>query len=236
VTGLWGGAQVAFFALMGARGPIRYAAAMSAGRTSARAILAAALVLAAIVGGSRAIAAGGAASANVAIVDRAYQPAGLTVGLGQTVTWRNESLDKHTVTSVDGLFNSGVIDTGGSYSITFTKAGTFDYKCTIHPTMHGSVLVLAIAPGTVQLRLSTRRAAHGRAVVVHVLAARAQAGVLLQAAGAGGRWQTIARSHLDSAGAATLTTSGATRKRLRVVVLAGAGAPRLISKVVRTPA
>jgi plastocyanin len=220
----------------GARESIRYAAAMVGGWTSARAVLAAALAPAAIVGGSRALAAGGATSADVAIVGRAYQPPDTTVGLGQTVVWRNESLDKHTVTSVDGLFNSGVLNTGNTFSVTFTKAGTFDYKCTIHPTMHGSVLVLAIAANTVQLRVSARRVGHGEATVAHVLAARAGAGVLLQSAGAGGAWLTIARAHLGSNGRATLTASRLAHGRVRVVVLAAGGAPRLLSRVVRAPA
>jgi plastocyanin len=190
----------------------------------------------AIGGGARAIAAGEAGGAGVTIVGRAYQPAGLTVGLGQTVIWRSESLDQHTVTSTEGLFDSGVLNIGNTFSVTFTKAGTFDYKCTIHPTMHGSVLVLAIAPGAVQLHLATRRVGHGEVVLLHVLAARAGAGVLLQIAGPGGSWRTTARSHLDAAGQSTLTLGKPAHQRLRVVVLAADGASRLLSRVIRAPA
>jgi plastocyanin len=202
----------------------------------ARGLLAAAFALAVITGGARAIAAGGAGGVGVLIVGRAYQPANLTVGLGQTVTWRNESLDRHTVTSSNGLFNSGTMTNGNTFSVTFTNVGTFDYSCTIHPTMHGSVLVLAIASGTVQLRLTTRRAAHGETLAVHVLAARADAGVLLQTSGSGGGWRTIARSHLDSEGQAVLRLGNPAHERLRVVVLAADGGPRLVSRIVRAPA
>jgi plastocyanin len=205
---------------------------MDTGWTTARALLA----LAAIVGGARAIAAGTTGPVGVSIVYRAYQPSDLTVGLGQTVTWRNGTLDKHTVTSVDGLFNSGVMVTGSSFSVTFTKAGTFDYKCTIHPTMHGSVLVLPIAAGTVVVSVTRRRLSGGEGVVVHVQAARADARVLLQASGGGGAWQTISRSRLSSTGRSILTLSSPARRSLRVVVPAADGAPRLVSRIVRAPA
>lgn len=172
----------------------------------------------------------------VSIVDRAYQPSQLTVGIGQTVTWRNESVgQQHTVTSVDGQFDSGVMSTGDSFTMTFAKAGTFNYSCTIHPTMKGSVLVLPIAAGTLQLHLSTRHRSHGETLVVRVHAARGDAGVLLQAAGPAGHWQTTVRSHLSSIGAATLSLAGPAHRRFRVVVEASDGAPRLVSRVLRSP-
>ena len=192
------------------------------------------LGLTALLGGTTA-GATGEADMRVAIVGRAYQPSQLTVGIGQTVTWQNGSLGQHTVTSVDGQFDSGVISTGSSFAMTFTKAGTFNYTCTIHPTMKGSVLVLPIAAGTLQLRLSTRRRPHGETLVVHVQAARGDANVLLQSAGPAGSWQTAARSQLSSTGVATLSLANPAHGRLRVVVAASDGAPPLVSRVVRSP-
>jgi plastocyanin len=177
----------------------------------------------------------GEADMRVLIVGRAYQPSQLTVGLGQTVIWRDESFGQHTVTSVDGLFNSGVMSTGSSYTMTFAKAGTFNYVCTIHPTMKGSIVVLPIAPGTLQLHLSTRHSSHGETLVVHVQAARGGAGVLLQSAGPAGHWQTTVRSRLSSIGVATLSLTSPARRRFRVVVEASDEAPRLVSQVVRSP-
>jgi plastocyanin len=193
------------------------------------------LALAALVAGALASAAGGAVG-GVSIVARAYQPSALTVGTGQTVTWRNESLSQHTVTAADGLFDSGVLDSGGSFSVTFAKAGTFAYSCMIHPTMHGTVTVLAVPAGTVAVRLTTRRTRHGAAVVLHVQAASAGAQVVAQTAAAGGAWRTAARSRLSAGGLATLTLTGAAHRRIRVVVAAAAGAPRLVSRVLRAPA
>jgi plastocyanin len=193
-----------------------------------------ALGLTVLLGGATA-GATGEVDMRVSIVGRAYQPSQLTVGIGQTVTWRNESLGQHTVTSVDGQFDSGVMSTGSSFTMTFVKAGTFNYSCTIHPTMKGSVLVLPIAPGTLQLHLSTTRGSHGKTLLVHVQAARGEAGVLLQSAGPAGQWQTTVRSHLSSTGLATLRLASPARRRLRVLVEASDGAPRLISRVVRSP-
>lgn len=179
--------------------------------------------------------AAGEADTRVLIVGRAYQPSQLMVGLGQTVVWRDESFGQHTVTSVDGLFNSGVMSTGSSYTMTFAKAGTFNYVCTIHPTMKGSIVVLPIAPGTLQLHLSTRHSAQGETLIVHVQAARGSAGVLLQSAGPAGHWQTTVRSHLSSIGVATLSLTSPAHRRFRVVVVASDEAPRLVSQVVRSP-
>jgi plastocyanin len=199
-----------------------------------RGVLLTTLGLAALLGGATAGAAG-EAGIRVPIVGRAYQPSQLTVGIGQTVTWRNESLSQHTVTSVDGQFDSGAMSTGSSFAMTFTKAGTFDYTCTIHPEMKGSVLVLPIAAGTLQLRLSTRHRSHGETLVVHVQAARGDAGVQLQSAGPAGHWQTTARSQLSSTGVATLSLTTPAHGRFRVVVAPADGAPRLVSRVVRSP-
>jgi hypothetical protein len=127
------------------------------------------------------------------------------------------------------------LSAGSSFTMTFATAGTFDYTCTIHPTMKGSVIVLPIAPGTLQLKLSKRHRSHGGTLVVHVLAARGGAGVLLQSAGPAGHWQTTLRSHLSSLGVATLSLNNPAHTRLRVVVAASDGAPRLVSRTVRSP-
>jgi len=68
----------------------------------------------------------------------------LTVAPGTTVTWTNDDPSMaHTVTAVDGSFDSGNIATGGSFSYTFTTAGEFEYYCTYHPWMRAKVIVAA---------------------------------------------------------------------------------------------
>lgn len=71
----------------------------------------------------------------------AFVPATLTVKAGSTVTWNNQDQDPHTVVADDDAFRSRVLGSGGTYSFTFPAAGTFDYVCSIHPFMRGTVVV-----------------------------------------------------------------------------------------------
>jgi plastocyanin len=174
------------------------------------------------------------APVGVEIVGRAYQPSELTVGLGQTVNWQNRSITHHTVTSTAGVFESSSIGPGESYSVTFSKPGTFDYTCTIHPTMKGSVVVLALAPGTLQLRLSARHTSRGAVALAHISAARS--GPVLLQARIGGAWRTVAHGTLDAEGQATLALSNPARRSLRVALPAQFGQPRELSRPERAPA
>jgi plastocyanin len=93
---------------------------------------------------SSATAPGPAVGANaVAIQGFAFSPASITVKVGTTVTWTNRDTDAHTVTANPGPFKSKTLDTGDTFSYTFTKAGSFDYLCTIHPFMTAKVVVTA---------------------------------------------------------------------------------------------
>jgi plastocyanin len=71
----------------------------------------------------------------------AFTPATLTVSVGTTITWTNKDGVAHTVTSDDLTLNSGLMETGGIYSHQFNTAGTFNYHCTVHPTMLAKVIV-----------------------------------------------------------------------------------------------
>jgi plastocyanin len=71
----------------------------------------------------------------------AFSPTSLTVAVGTTVTWRNSTGAPHTVTSDDGSTFNGMVSTGGMFSFTFTKAGTFPYHCNIHPYMMATIVV-----------------------------------------------------------------------------------------------
>ncbi len=93
----------------------------------------------------------GAASASVAILDGSSQsdyvfsPSSLTVDAGDTVTWTNNGAEPHDVTG-SGLA-SGLMQSGATYSHTFTSAGNFSYICSIHPFMKGSVTVASSGGG-----------------------------------------------------------------------------------------
>lgn len=65
----------------------------------------------------------------------------VTVRPGTTVTWINHDDDAHTVTSITNTFRSPGLDTDDTYAYTFTKPGTYEYFCTLHPLMTGKVVV-----------------------------------------------------------------------------------------------
>ena len=71
----------------------------------------------------------------------AFSPSSITINVGDTIVWTNYDSASHTVTSNDGTFDSGGISTGNTFSFTFTSAGTFNYYCSPHPNMTGSVTV-----------------------------------------------------------------------------------------------
>ncbi len=77
----------------------------------------------------------------VFIQGMAFDPFTITVQVGTTVTWSNRDAVDHTVTSDTGLFDSGLIPKDGTYTHTFSSAGTFNYHCTIHTYMTGTVVV-----------------------------------------------------------------------------------------------
>ena len=77
------------------------------------------------------------------IMNYAFSPASVTVNAGDTVTWTNQDAAAHTVVVSSGpeTFSSPTLQTGQSFSFTFTKAGTYSYYCSIHPDMKASITV-----------------------------------------------------------------------------------------------
>jgi len=82
-----------------------------------------------------------AEEATVRIKSFMFMPAAMSIHTGDTVTWKNMDEEPHTVTSLTGLFRSGGIDGGGSYSFKFEKPGVYKYTCSIHPQMTGTITV-----------------------------------------------------------------------------------------------
>lgn len=113
-------------------------------RRAAAVAVAAALGLSlAGLGGALASADGGATAsraAGVSIVSFSYKPATLRVAKGTRVTFANNSNTAHTATRA-GSFTTGRIKPGRSVAIKFAQKGTFAYHCTIHPFMHGKIVV-----------------------------------------------------------------------------------------------
>lgn len=85
---------------------------------------------------------------SVSIEDFYFEPADTAVQPGDTIMWVNEGNHPHTVTSDDGQFDSGVLNPGDAYEVTFTGQGTITYHCSIHSSMMGSVSVGQSGGGT----------------------------------------------------------------------------------------
>jgi manganese oxidase len=70
-----------------------------------------------------------------------FSPNPVDLKIGETVTWINDDSGRHTVTSKDGVFDSGMMGKGQSFSFTFDKPGEYPYFCEPHPNMMGTVVV-----------------------------------------------------------------------------------------------
>jgi plastocyanin len=85
---------------------------------------------------------GGGGATEVSEEGIAFNPAEVTVSVGDTVTWTNNDSVEHDVTA--DSFSSGEpggMAPGDAFEHTFEEAGTFDYVCTVHPGMEGTVTV-----------------------------------------------------------------------------------------------
>ena len=78
-----------------------------------------------------------------------FSPAVTSVPAGSSVSWTNDTSAPHTATADNGSWTAGTaaspISPGSSGTVTFTSPGTFTYHCALHPNMHGTVVVAAVA-------------------------------------------------------------------------------------------
>ena len=91
------------------------------------------------------------ASAAVLVEGYAFAPATVRIPVGGSVTWTlGADPEQHTVTPVAPapFEDSGNLFSGDTFEVTFEEPGTWEYLCTLHPTMRGSVVVLAAATST----------------------------------------------------------------------------------------
>ena len=136
----------------------------------------------------------------------AFEPASVTIGVGDSLvwTWDGNLFNNHSVTADPGQaeqFDSdpGRLPTnnthprGSSFSHVFAHKGTFTYYCKVHPTMRGSVDVIAVpdaVPGPPRLRSLELEAKGERVRASFRLSEKADV-VGRIAARKGGRWRTV---------------------------------------------
>ena len=78
----------------------------------------------------------------IEIKDFAFNPQTLTVKSGEKVTWINRDEEPHTIVSVGKQFKkSTALDTDQEFTITAGAPGTYDYFCSVHPKMTGTIVV-----------------------------------------------------------------------------------------------
>lgn len=70
-----------------------------------------------------------------------FKPAKVKIEVGTKVTWVNNGSQEHTATDDDKAFDSGTLAPGEKFSFVFKEAGIYNYKCTPHPWMEGTITV-----------------------------------------------------------------------------------------------
>jgi YVTN family beta-propeller protein len=84
-----------------------------------------------------------AAGTKVSIAGFAFGPQAITIKAGDSVTWSNDDGPAHTVTFKDGSAGAKSLSPGQTFTRVFDQPGTYDYFCSFHPYMTGSVVVQA---------------------------------------------------------------------------------------------
>lgn len=100
----------------------------------------------------------GLGGTDVSIGDNFFAPTAATISIGETVTWRHQGTGTHTVTSDNGVFDSGSdpaqwLENGATFSFTFKQIGTYAYHCEVHggaggEGMSGTITVLQAVTST----------------------------------------------------------------------------------------
>ena len=82
-----------------------------------------------------------AAGGRVSIANFAFAPAALSVAIGTSVAWHNDDAAPHAIAFADGAPGSDLLLPGQGFARSFARAGRFDYVCSVHPYMRGTVSV-----------------------------------------------------------------------------------------------
>lgn len=83
----------------------------------------------------------------VDVVDNDFKPRSLTVRPGTEVTWEFTGSLPHTVTETSGAFDSGTLQPGDTFTMTFDEPGQYSYYCALHHAMQGTLVVAVPTPG-----------------------------------------------------------------------------------------
>jgi len=89
----------------------------------------------------------------IAIQNMAFTPPSMTVNKGAIVRWVNTDAVAHTVTftTESGIRSSGPLSSSQGFSVKFDQPGVYEYTCSIHPSIHGTVVIESTSTYTVSL-------------------------------------------------------------------------------------
>ena len=79
-------------------------------------------------------------SNTVRVTSFAFGPRELTIAVGDSITWVNDSRNAHTSSGRGGEWHWDLA-VGGTGTETFSEVGTFDYFCAFHDSMTGTITV-----------------------------------------------------------------------------------------------
>lgn len=106
------------------------------------AVAVAALVPSGVIASAEAFKASAAATKSVSLKNKKFSPSKVTISKGSTVKWTWREKVPHNIIAKGNRFKSLTkLKSSGTYSVKFSKKGTFSYSCTIHPGMVGKVVV-----------------------------------------------------------------------------------------------
>ena len=81
----------------------------------------------------------------------AFDPAELTITVGESVTWNNRDIVPHTATSgnpgeenLGSIFRSALLGQGETFTHTFNEPGEFVYFCEVHPLMMRDARIIVL--------------------------------------------------------------------------------------------
>ena len=85
----------------------------------------------------------GTATVNIAATGQlTFDPATQTAQVGDIIQWTTTGSVMHTITfASEPSLSDPSLEPGGVWQVKFTKAGTYPYRCTIHPAMVGTIVV-----------------------------------------------------------------------------------------------
>jgi plastocyanin len=149
--------------------------------------------------------------AEVSVQFSAYGPSQLDVLPGTTVVWSNVSSRTHTVTA--DRFDSGHLDPGAQFRVTFAQPGAYQYHCTIHPSIRGEIDVRRVVLET----LPTAAVPRGSPVDFSGVTADARKPVRIERRVSGSRFTTVARTTAAKSGGWKVTVRAARTGDYRAV-------------------